>query len=265
MRVSSVLLALAFVAGCAHPMNPNVTSAEAAYQNAQADPNVANHGQVQLYEARKDLDQAVKSFNDGDKDEIVDHWAYLAQRRVDIARATADKAVAEQRVETLGAKKDAVVLDARTREAEAARERAAMAESTSAELRNELAELQSRQTKRGLVITLQNDVLFDVDRSDIKPGAMNELQRVASLLNHEPDRRVRVEGHADSTGADSYNLDLSRRRAESVASALIQDGVSPSRVTAQGLGEAEPVATNATPEGRQQNRRVEVVVMDPGQ
>jgi outer membrane protein OmpA-like peptidoglycan-associated protein len=265
MRWLAVLLTVLCAAACAHQMNPNVTSAEAAYQMAQSDPTVASRGQVQLYEARKDLDQAVKSFNDGDDKDIVDHYAYLAQRRVDIARATADKDVAQQRVETLGAQRDAVVLDARTREAEAARERAAVAESTSQQLREELVELQAKDTNRGQVITLQNDVLFDVDRSDIKPGAMSELQRVASVLNQEPGRRVRVEGHADSTGNDAHNLELSQRRAHSVASALIQDGVAPSRVSSEGFGESEPVASNATPEGRQQNRRVEVVVMQPGQ
>jgi len=264
MRVTSVLLALACAAGCAHQMNPQVTSAEAAYQQAAADPTVASKGSVQLYEARKNLDQAEQAFNKGEDKEVVDHYAYLATRRVEIARATADKTSAQERVETLGAQRDSVVLDSRTREADNARARAEMAEITAQSLRSEIADLEAKQTQRGLVITLQNDVLFDVDRSDLKPGAMTELQRLASVLNREPQRRVQVEGHADSTGDETHNLDLSRRRAEAVASALIQDGVEPVRVTAQGLGEAQPVATNATPEGRQQNRRVEVVVLEPG-
>ena len=266
MRITLTLAAslAALAAGCAHEMNPRVTDAEMAYRTAAADPTVASKGQVQLYEAKKELDLAKKDWKNGEDEEIVDHHAYLAKRRVEIARATAEKATAQERVQTLGARRDAVVLDARTREANDARERAAMAEITADSLRREMAELEAKQTKRGLVITLQNDVLFDVDRSDLKPGAMTELSRLASVLNEDPARKVRVEGHADSMGSDSYNLDLSRRRAEAVANALIQDGVDPTRVSSQGLGESQPVATNDTAAGRQQNRRVEVVVLEPG-
>jgi outer membrane protein OmpA-like peptidoglycan-associated protein len=263
MRVMSFLVLLALMMGCATRMNQQVTDAEVAYRAAASDPTVSSRGQVALYEAKKDLDQAKKAFADGKDKEIVDHYAYLAKRKVDVARATAERANAEERVETLGARRDAVVLDARTREAEAARARAEMAETTAEALRRELSDLEAKQTSRGLVITLPNDVLFDVDRSELKPGALTEIQRLASVLNHEPDRRVRVEGHADSTGSDSRNFELSRRRAEAVATALVQDGVAPSRVTSEGLGETQPIATNDTPEGRQQNRRVEVVVLEP--
>ena len=258
-------------AGCASQMNPNVTDAEVAYRSAESDPVVASKGQVALYDAKKDLDEAKKAWNNGDDKEVVDHWAYLAKRKVDTARATAERANAQARVQTLGSQRDAAVLDSRTREADAERDRAeserdraVMAETTSDALRRELSDLEAKDTDRGLVITFPNDVLFDTDRSDLKPGAMTELQRLASVLSHEPDRRVRVEGHADTTGSQSHNLALSKQRAEAVADALIQDGVAPSRVTSEGFGDEEPIATNATPEGRQQNRRVEVVVMQPG-
>jgi outer membrane protein OmpA-like peptidoglycan-associated protein len=249
--------------GCAHEMNPRVTDAEVAYRSAMADPAVASKGQVQLYEANRELDRAKKAFDEGEDEDVVDHYAYLAQRRVDIARATAERAVAEQRVETLGERRDAVVLDARTREANQARARAEAAELTAESLRAEIADLQAKQTPRGLVITLNNDVLFDVDRAELKPGAMSEIHQLAQALNTDPERKVRVEGHADSTGSDAYNLDLSKRRADAVAAALISDGVDPSRVTAQGFGESMPVATNANEAGRQQNRRVEIVVQQP--
>jgi outer membrane protein OmpA-like peptidoglycan-associated protein len=264
MRVIVFVAVSALLAGCATRMNQNLMDAEAEYRAAASDPTVASKGSVPLYEAKKDLDQAKKAFEDDKDKEIVDHWAYLAKRKSETARATAERAVAQDRVETLGAKRDAVVLGARTREADEERARAEAAETTSEALRRDLASLESRQTNRGLVITLPNDVLFDVDRSDVKPGASTELERVATVINEEPGRRVLVEGHADSTGPDSYNLELSRRRAESVARALVDDGVSPSRVISEGLGETQPIATNDTPEGRQQNRRVEVVVLQPG-
>jgi hypothetical protein len=101
-------------------MNPEVTDAEVAYRSAMSDPSVASKGQVQLYEANKELDRAKKAFKDGEDEDVVDHYAYLAQRRVDIARATAQRATAEARVEALGDSRNAVVLDARTQEADRA-------------------------------------------------------------------------------------------------------------------------------------------------
>jgi outer membrane protein OmpA-like peptidoglycan-associated protein len=259
----AVFAATGLAFGCAHDMNPRVTDAEVAYRSAMSDPSVASKGQVQLYEANKELDRAKKAFKDGDDEEIVDHYAYLAKRRVDIARATAERATAEKQVQALGERRDAVVLDARTQEANQARERAAMAELTAESLRAEIADLEAKQTPRGLVITLDTDVLFDVDRSELKPGAMSELQRLADALNTDPNRKVRIEGHADSTGSEAHNLDLSKRRADAVGSALIQDGVDPSRITTQGFGASMPVATNDTQAGRQQNRRVEIIVQQP--
>ncbi len=249
--------------GCTHTMNPNVTNAEVAYRSAMSDPAIASKGQVQLYEANKELDRAKQAFNEGEDEDVVDHYAYLAQRRVDIARATAQRATAEARVEALGERRDAVVLDARTQEANRARERAAMAELTAESLRAEIADLQAKQTARGLVITLNTDVLFDVDRAELKPGAMSEIQRLADALNTDPERMVRIEGHADSTGSEAHNLDLSKRRADAVANALIQDGVAAPRISTAGFGASMPVATNDTQAGRQQNRRVEIVVQQP--
>ena len=138
-----------------------------------------------------------------------------------------------------------------------------MAELTADSLRAEIADLEAKQTARGLVITLDTDVLFDVDRSELKPGAMTELQRLADALNSDPTRKLRIEGHADSTGSEAHNLDLSKRRADAVGSALIQDGVAPNRITTQGFGASMPVATNDTQAGRQQNRRVEIIVQQP--
>jgi len=113
------------------------------------------------------------------------------------------------------------------------------------------------------VITLPNDVLFDVDRAELKPGALHELSRVAELLQRDPHRNVRVEGHADSTGSQLHNLDLSKLRAEVIGNVLIEDGASPSRVTTEGFGDSMPIASNDTAAGRQQNRRVEIVVQAP--
>ena len=120
-----------------------------------------------------------------------------------------------------------------------------------------------RETQRGLVISL-SDILFDVDRATLKPGAEANIRRISAVLEQYPDYRISVEGHTDATGADAYNQQLSERRAEAVRTALVAGGVDPGRITSVGYGKTQPIASNDTPAGRQQNRRVEVVVLGAG-
>jgi outer membrane protein OmpA-like peptidoglycan-associated protein len=136
--------------------------------------------------------------------------------------------------------------------AEAARARAA-------KLQQELTDLQAKQTDRGMVLTL-GDVLFDTGRAELKAGAFSTLDRLATFLRQNPERTVAIEGHTDSVGSDSFNQSLSERRAQAVRVALTSRGIDSGRVTAAGMGETKPVANNATAEGRQRNRRVEVVI-----
>jgi len=111
-----------------------------------------------------------------------------------------------------------------------------------------------------LIVVLPGDVLFDTNSSALAPGAYERLRSLAATLKRYPDTNVVVKGHTDSTGAESYNLKLSEERAESVRKYLVAEGVSPSRVTAIGFGEAYPLVSDATASGRQQNRRVEIEI-----
>lgn len=111
-----------------------------------------------------------------------------------------------------------------------------------------------------LVVTMPGGLLFDVDSTAIRPQVQGDLAAVARNLIAYPESTVDVVGHTDATGSDTYNQDLSERRAQAVAGVLVQQGVAPLRVQAIGRGETQPVATNDTPEGRQQNRRVEVFI-----
>jgi outer membrane protein OmpA-like peptidoglycan-associated protein len=133
------------------------------------------------------------------------------------------------------------------------------AEAQADQLRRQLASLQAQPTERGIVLTV-GDVLFDVGQATLKPGAVNEIVRLAQFLQENPERRVSIEGHTDSTGSVNTNLVLSQRRAEAVADTLVAAGVPRQRIVASGLGPDFPVASNATAAGRQQNRRVEVVI-----
>jgi outer membrane protein OmpA-like peptidoglycan-associated protein len=120
------------------------------------------------------------------------------------------------------------------------------------------ADVQRREDS--LLVMLPGDVLFDTNSSALAPGAYERLRSVAGSLQRYPDTNVVVKGHTDSSGTESYNLKLSEERAESVRKYLVAEGVSASRVTAIGFGEAYPLVSNDTPSGRQQNRRVELEI-----
>jgi outer membrane protein OmpA-like peptidoglycan-associated protein len=147
----------------------------------------------------------------------------------------------------------------------------AEAEAANARLNEALTQLRSlvveitnlQQTARGLVISL-SDILFDVDKATLKPGAQANLNRIAAVLKQYPNHDIAVEGHTDSTASEAYNQRLSEERAASVRTALIAGGVDAAKISARGFGESQPVADNGTSSGRQQNRRVEVIVLGAG-
>jgi outer membrane protein OmpA-like peptidoglycan-associated protein len=145
--------------------------------------------------------------------------------------------------------------------AQAARNRAEQdVQALRARLREQLnAILETRDTARGLIVSL-SDVLFDFDQATLKPGAKEKLAKVSGILLAYPTIHVNVEGYTDSVGSDDYNLRLSQRRADAVRDYLTSNGINPLNVQSIGLGKANPVASNDTAAGRQQNRRVEMVV-----
>lgn len=130
------------------------------------------------------------------------------------------------------------------------------------DLRGSLASDDIRIVNTGeeLVVTMPEGILFDIDSAAIRASLQADLRALARNLQQFPDTTVDVIGHTDNTGSAGYNQDLSSRRAQAVAGVLLEEGVAPARVRAFGRGEDEPIASNLTPEGRAQNRRVEVVI-----
>ncbi|MDT8450336.1 MAG: OmpA family protein, partial [Wenzhouxiangellaceae bacterium] len=124
--------------------------------------------------------------------------------------------------------------------------------------------LEAEITDRGLVLTL-GDLLFATDRANLEPGADRHLDRLVGFLERYPERRVEIEGHTDNVGAGEYNLGLSQRRAESVLNYLTRRGIDSNRLSALGFGQERPIASNLTAAGRQQNRRVEIIIENPPQ
>lgn len=129
------------------------------------------------------------------------------------------------------------------------------------ELENDLEGAEIVRVGEGIKITFGSGILFDVDRSELRPEAKTELTDLAGILKKYDDTIILVEGHTDSTGPEEYNMQLSKRRAESVSHFLASQAVSPGRFSVIGYGEVQPVATNETADGRQQNRRVELAIM----
>jgi outer membrane protein OmpA-like peptidoglycan-associated protein len=145
--------------------------------------------------------------------------------------------------------------------AQLARREADLALEQADTLRRQLENLQLRQTESGVVVTL-GDVLFQSGETSLRDEALASLVEVVDLLQSEPDKEIRIEGHTDSTGESVTNLKISEQRANSVLDALVSLGVEASRITAAGMGEDFPIASNETDEGRSQNRRVDVILLD---
>jgi outer membrane protein OmpA-like peptidoglycan-associated protein len=226
---------------------------------------VVQNAPTYLSDAQNTLAHAEREWASDNDSAEASHLAYVAEQKTAIAVAVAQQRVAEAELRQLHAQRDDILLNARAREAELARERAVAAALRAEDLAQELAALKARDTERGLVMTLQENVLFDYDRADLKPGAMHNLDPLITFLKNHPTRTITIEGYTDSTGSEAYNFDLSQRRAAAVRDFLVMNGISPDRIMARGYGESYPVATDDTAAGRLQNRRVEIVISHPGQ
>jgi outer membrane protein OmpA-like peptidoglycan-associated protein len=129
-----------------------------------------------------------------------------------------------------------------------------------AEMERDLEGARIERIGEGIKITFAGGILFDVDRAELRPEAQAELVKLSRILNKYEDTNILVEGHTDATGTDEHNMQLSLRRSESVATFLAVQSVARDRLNAVGYGEIQPIASNDTAEGRQQNRRVEVAI-----
>lgn len=301
VQLSAVVavLPLVLAAGCAssdakRAARAQLERAEAAYRQAQADPSVQAYAPLRLMDAEKALQAAQQAKDSDDKA----HLGYLAERKAQLASVTGATAKTEQGMQQLRQETADVLLqkrdreltvarretDVKTREAEQAR-RAAEARARDAEARareleqgrrqtdeidskaaalaNELQNLKAQRTDRGVVLTI-GDVLFAAGKAEVGPGAQRSVDKLADFLKAYPKRTVLIEGHSDNLGAEEYNVRLSQQRAEAVRDLLVARGVAGQRIRTKGYGSKFPVVDNDSAAGRQQNRRVEVIVLNEG-
>lgn len=264
-KVMALAVAATLLTACAGSPGKPEGAAEARNKltQLQSNPQLATRAPVAI----KDAELAVKAAEQPQKDKAFGrHLVYLADRKVDIAAARAQSRLLEDQRAGLSEQREGARLDSRTLEADLARadSQSAQADAEAARRENEalqrqIAELNAKETERGLVITL-GDLLFETDKSELKSSASAHLGKLAVFLNEYKDRTIAIEGHTDSVGSDDYNFSLSQRRAESVKMYLTGQGVASSRIQTSGKGEGSPVADNTSATGRQQNRRVEVII-----
>ena len=188
--------------------------------------------------------------------------AERARRETQAARARSAEIQQEANLARREAEQAQQLAAARERQAELARQEAELAAAQASSLRRQLQNLQARETDRGLVFTL-GDVLFETGQAELKGEALANLDRLVGFIEEYPDRMINIEGHTDDVGSEASNEALSQRRAEAVRAALIDRGIPAPRMKAIGLGEAFPIADNTSTYGRQQNRRVEIVLLKP--
>jgi outer membrane protein OmpA-like peptidoglycan-associated protein len=302
-RVASVVGLLIVAGGCAssaqqRAARSQLERAQAAYQQAEADPNVQMYAQGRLADAQKTLREAEQAKH---SDERL-HLSYLAEKKALLASVTGSTGKTEQNMEQLRRETSDVLLQKRDRELKAARTEAdtkareaeqwrrlaeartkddeakaraarqtedaeakalAAEQAKAAALANELASLKAQHTDRGMVLTV-GDVLFAPGRAEVGPGAQRSIDKLAEFLRTYSKRNVLIEGHTDNLGNEDFNVKLSQQRADAVRDLLIARGVSPQRIRTKGYGPKFPVVDNDSAAGRQQNRRVEVLVLNEG-
>jgi outer membrane protein OmpA-like peptidoglycan-associated protein len=249
-------LAAAMLAACGASAPPRaLVDARAAYARAQSGP-ARDLDPGALTDARSALNRAETAYAASADDKDVATLGYVAERKAELADIhaqdvmnTSQQKQAEMEIQRLSAQQQSMSQRQQQEQAE-----------SEARMREALERMEARQDARGTVITLPGQVMFATGKSTLLPSSRQKLNEVADVLKDQPNRTIVVEGHTDSTGTDAKNDILSRQRAENVKDYLASRGVNASRIAARGFGASHPVTSNDSPEGRAQNRRVEIVI-----
>lgn len=268
-RVVLSVAVAAILSACstAPPRNESLETARTAVPQVEKSAR-AGVAAADIANARTSLDAANRL--DASKGKLSD-IAYEADNAVLSAKIASEKILTAQANEEIAngtAQRQTVLLQARERESQRsadqasdARRQADASTLRADSLEAQLADLKLQKTERGLVLTL-GDVLFDTGQATLKSGANGTMDRLATALREKSGRTVTIEGHTDNVGSDASNQGLSERRAQAVQSALTQRGVVRSQITTLGKGENFPIASNDSADGRQSNRRVELIFAD---
>jgi OmpA-OmpF porin, OOP family len=255
--LSVAIAAILSACSAAPPRNESLETARTLVPQVEQSSR-AGVAAMDIANARKSLEAANRLAESKGKRTDIEYEANNAVTSAQIANEKILTAQANEEIAGGTAQRQAVLIQARERESQRSADQASDATLRADSLEAQLADLKLQKTERGLVLTL-GDVLFDTGQATLKPGAYGTLDRLAIALREKSARKVLIEGHTDNVGSDESNRGLSERRAQSVQSALIQRDVPRSQITALGKGENFPIASNDSADGRQSNRRVELI------
>ncbi|BFM12021.1 OmpA family protein [Simiduia litorea] len=260
LKISGLSLAIMIINACTiQPESPNGASDVRAKLSAlQDDPTLSSRAQLAIKEA--EIATLIAESPEKEK-ALSDHQVFMADRKVEIAIATAQTRLLEDQRKGIIEQRETARLDSRTREANSARKEMQSAQQRNEDLERQLLDLNAKKSNRGMVLTL-GDLLFETGKSDLKHGITENLDKLSIFLIENDDRQLIVEGYTDNIGSDSFNLNLSLKRADAVKAYLLDHGVADNRMQTSGKGESAPIASNDTATGRQRNRRVEVIIPD---
>ena len=237
-------------------------TAQAIAQEGRLDKLDREHAAILLAASRRDAEQARL---EAEKQRIQSlaqaEEADRLRAEAEAARAQTEQSAQEADLARKQAEQTRRLADAQAKEAELARKEAQLAEAAASDLRGRLQSLRATRGSHGMQMTL-DDIAFAPGRATLRPEARANLDKVVAFVNRDPRKPIRIEGHTDSRGNANANQLLSQRRAEAVRDALVAAGVQAARITAVGLGEEQPVASNDSEEGRAKNRRVDVILED---
>jgi outer membrane protein OmpA-like peptidoglycan-associated protein len=285
MKISTIAVVSSFLAvtACAASTpTPELVNARQAYDRARTDPS-ASLVPDSVLSAKQSLDQAEAMHDKDPQSDAERSYSYVAQRRAELALTLGENARTKQQADAAAAHYTELQDKLRTSAvAQLGAERSqvnqlgsqlaqtqtglAAAEARAARAMESLNKIaQVKEEARGMVITLSGQVLFVTGKSELLPAARDQLDQVAVALKDQGDvKPMVVEGYTDSVGSDVTNQKLSKDRAEAVRAYLVSKGVPSEKITSVGKGESNPVASNDTPEGRANNRRVEIIVAGGG-
>jgi outer membrane protein OmpA-like peptidoglycan-associated protein len=262
--LSVAIAAILSACNTAPPRNEALETARTTVPQVENSPR-AGVAAADIANARKSLEAANRLDASKAKRSDIEYEANNAVTSAQIASEKILTAQANEEIANGNAQRQAVLLQAREREvqksadqASNARQQADASAARADSLEAQLADLKVQKTERGLVLTL-GDVLFDTGQATLKSGANSTLDRLATALREDSGRKVIIEGHTDNVGSDASNQGLSERRAQAVQTALSERGVARSQLSSLGKGENFPVASNDSADGRQSNRRVELI------
>ena len=270
--VLPALLASFAIACGTTPPPKELVQARSDFMNAKQAPG-ANLATTDMHEAAVALDAAEKQYVDEEDSTTTRDLSYVASRKAIAARAQAGalsaleaKKIAQKdlsKFKDQDAQKAKSELEGTKQALTAAQREADEQRRKAEEALQKMAGMEAKQSDKGFVLTLSGSVLFATGKSVLLPAAQTRLGDVVKALK-EDKRHITIVGHTDSQGADDMNMKLSQSRADAVRNYMVQQGVEASRVVAQGQGETQPIADNETPEGRANNRRVEIILENDG-